>query len=110
MYNIKVKVHKTIYYYLILFGILLFSFSFIPIVYEVVQQKITSNIPYLSLICLIISYLIFILITIIRGYNIHLFFYLVGLIPIIIILFFKSKYDLTNIIVNKKNNIIRINK
>jgi len=106
----NIKVNKTIYYYLILFGILLFSFSFIPIVYEVVQQKITSNIPYISLICLIISYLIFIFITIQRNYNIHLFFYLVGLIPIVIILFFKNKYDSNNIIANKTNNIIKINK
>jgi uncharacterized protein with PQ loop repeat len=92
-----IKVNKTIYYYFILFAILLFSFSFIPIVYEVIQQKITSNIPYVSLICLIISYLIFIFITIQRNYFVHLFFYIIGLICLLIILFLKAKYDKNNI-------------
>ena len=93
----SIKINKTIYYYLILFAIFLFSFSFIPILYEIIQQKITSNIPYISLIFLIISYLIFIFITIQREYYIHLFFYLIGIISIITILFLKKSYDKNNI-------------
>ena len=93
----NIKINKTIYYYFILFAIFLFSFSFIPLVYEIIQQKITSNIPYISLIPLIISYLIFIFITLQREYYTHLFFYLIGLICSIIILFLKKSYDYNNI-------------
>jgi len=98
----NIKINKTVYYYFILFAIFLFSFSFIPIVYEVIQQKITSNIPYISLISLIVSYLIFIFITIQREYYTHLFFYLIGLICCITILFLKRGYDQNNITLNVK--------
>jgi uncharacterized membrane protein len=103
----NIKVNKTIYYYFILFAIFLFSFSFIPIVYEIIQQKITSNIPYISLIPLILSYLIFIFITLQREYYTHLFFYLIGLICTMIILFLKKGYDQNNIMLKvreEKNN------
>lgn len=78
---------------LILFAIFLFSFSFIPIVFEIIQQKITINIPYISLICILISFLIYLYISISRQYYTHMFFYLVGLISISIIIFLKRKYD-----------------
>jgi uncharacterized protein with PQ loop repeat len=71
-------VNKTIYYYLILFAIFLLTFSFVPIVFEIINQKITSNIPYVSLIFMIISFLIFLFITIDRKYYIHIFFYMIS--------------------------------
>ena len=86
-------VNKTIYYYLILFATFLFSFSFIPIVYEVIEQKITSNIPYVSLICMIIAFMIYLFITIQRKYYFHIFFYLIALICISILLFLKRTYS-----------------
>jgi uncharacterized protein with PQ loop repeat len=88
-----VNIDKSIYYYLILCATFLFSFAFIPIVFEVIQQKITLNIPYLSLICLFISFIIFLFVAISRQYYIHIFVYLVGLISISIILFLKKSYD-----------------
>jgi len=94
-------VNKTIYYYLILFAIFLLTFSFVPIVFEIINQKITSNIPYISLIFMIISFLIFLFITINRGYYIHIFFYLISLISISIILFLKKNYDKNNMVVKK---------
>ena len=96
-------IDKSIYYYLILFATFLFSFSFIPLVFEIIQQKITLNIPYVSLICMFLSFLIYLFITINRKYYIHLFFYLVGLISISIIIFLKRKYD------NKKDENNKIN-
>lgn len=93
---------KTVYYYVILFATFLFSFSFIPILFEIIQQRITSNIPYISLICMIISFLIYLFIAIDRKYYIHLFFYLIGLICVSIILFLKKKYDKNNIIITKR--------
>ena len=90
---------NNIYYYMILFAIFLSSFSLIPIVVEIIQQRLTINIPYISLICMFISFIIYIFISINRHYYTHLFFYLVGLICVSIIIFFKFKYD------KNKNNI-----
>ena len=83
----------SIYYYLIMFATLLFIFSFIPMVFEILQQKITSNIPYISLFSLLISLLIFLFITIIKEYYIHSIFYSIGLLSVIILLFLKKSYD-----------------
>lgn len=90
-------IDKTIYYYLILFAIFLFSFSLIPLVFEVLNQKLTSNIPYVTLIFILISFLIYLFIAINRKYYIHILFYLIGLICTSILLFLKRKYDINNI-------------
>ena len=95
---IMIIINKTFYYYLILFSIFLISFSFIPLTFEILQQKLTSNIPYSTLICLIIAFLIFLFISINRQYYIHIFFYLVGLICISIILYLKTLYNNNNIL------------
>lgn len=101
-------VDKTIYYYLILFATFLFTISFIPILFEIIQQKITSNIPYISIICMMISFLIYLFITISRQYYFHLFFYSIGLISVTIIFLLKRKYDNNNITIQKSiTNIIK---
>ena len=92
---------KSYYYYLIIFATIIFIFALIPIIFEIIQQKITSNIPYISLIMIIIGLLIFMFISISKGYYIHLFFYTIGFICISIILFFKKSFDKNNIIINK---------
>jgi uncharacterized protein with PQ loop repeat len=90
------EVNKNIYYYLILFATFIFSFSFIPIVFEVIQQKITSNIPYISLIGFFISYLIYLFISIDRKYYFHILLYIIGLLCISIILFIKREHNKLN--------------
>jgi uncharacterized protein with PQ loop repeat len=99
----------SIYYYLIMFATLLFTFSFIPMVFEILQQKITSNIPYISLFSLLISLLIFLFIGIIKEYYIHSIFYSIGLLSVIILCFLKKSYDSKSIkvLVNEeKQNLI----
>ena len=99
----------SIYYYLIMFATLLFTFSFVPMVFEILQQKITSNIPYISLFSLLISLLIFLFIAIIKSYYIHSIFYSIGLLSVIIICFLKKSYDSKSIkvLVNEeKQNLI----
>jgi hypothetical protein len=91
-------VNKTIYYYLILFAIFLTSFSFIPIIFEVIQQKLISNIPYISIILILLTFLIYTFIAIVKKYYIHLFFYLIGLISISILLYLKIIYNDNNTI------------
>ena len=83
----------SIYYYLIMFATLLFTFSFIPMVFEILQQKITSNIPYISLFSLLIALLVFLFIAIIKSYYIHSIFYSIGLLSVIIVCFLKKSYD-----------------
>ena len=99
----------SIYYYLIMFATLLFTFSFVPMVFEILQQKITSNIPYISLFSLLISLLIFLFIAIIKSYYIHSIFYSIGLLSVIIMCFLKKSYDSKSIkvLVNEeKQNLI----
>ena len=98
----------SIYYYLIMFATLLFTFSFVPMVFEILQQKITSNIPYISLFSLLIALLIFLFISIIKSYYIHSIFYSIGLLSVIIICFLKSSYDSKSIkvLVNEEKQIL----
>ena len=86
-------VNRTIYYYLILFAIFLINFSLIPIVFQIIQERLTSNIPYISLICMMIANLIYLFIVVERQYYAHIFFYFVGLISLSIIIFLKRQYD-----------------
>ena len=88
-----VFVDKTIYYYLILFSTFLFTFAFIPLVFEIIQQKITSNIPYITLYCFLLAFLIYLYIAIDRQYLFHMFFYIVGIFSIIIIIFIKNNHQ-----------------
>jgi hypothetical protein len=89
-------INTSIYYYLIMFSTLLFVYSFIPIVFEILQKKITFNIPYISLFSLLISFLILLFIGLIKEYYIHSIFYCIGLLSIIIIMFLKKTYDNNN--------------
>jgi len=95
-------VDKTIYYYLILFAIFLFAFSFIPLVFQIIQDKITSNIPYITLICMFLSFTIYLFVTISRRYYIHIFFYLISLICVSIIIFLKASHIPQRSLVNNK--------
>ena len=98
-------IDKTIYYYLILFAIFLFAFSLIPIVFEIIQQKITSNIPYISLISMFLSFIIYLFVTISKQYYIHIFFYLICLICVSIIIFYKRKYDKKKYVISNSIDI-----
>lgn len=97
-------ISENIYKYLILFATFLLPFSFIPLVFEITQQKITSNIPYATLISLMIVFLIYIFHSLNKRDYIHLFFYVIALICISLILFLKRKYDNNNITIEKTVN------
>ena len=93
---------KDIIYYLVLAANFLFNFAFIPLLFEILQQKTTSNIPYVSLICFLISQLLFLFVVFYKDYYFHIFLYLVGFICIVSILFLKKFYDNKNIHVIQK--------
>lgn len=94
-------VNKSLYYYLILFSTFLFTFSLIPILFQIIQLKLTINIPYISLIFFIIGFLVYLYIAITREYYIHIFFYMIGLLSVSLILFLKTIYDKNNVEINK---------
>jgi uncharacterized protein with PQ loop repeat len=89
-------IKKTIYYYILVFASILVSFSFIPLIFEIIQQKITSNIPYFSLYLLLIAYIIYCFVCIIKQYYFHLFIYTVGLLSVSLLIYLKMKYDNNN--------------
>jgi uncharacterized protein with PQ loop repeat len=89
-------VDKSVYYYLIMFATFLICFAFVPLIFEILQEKITSNIPYATLICFTLALLIYLFITISREYFIHSILYSIALACSIIILFLKRKYDKNN--------------
>jgi uncharacterized protein with PQ loop repeat len=93
-------VDKTIYYYLILFAILLLTFSFIPLVFQIIQDRITSNIPYTTLICMFLSFTIYLFITISRKYYFHIFFYFICLVCISILIYLKASHVPSRIVEN----------
>ena len=96
------NVNKTTIYYIIVASIFLINFSYIPLLLEILQQKNTSNIPYITLIGILISQLLLLFIVCYRAYYYHIFIYLVGFICICTILFLKPSYDKNNIqVVNK---------
>ena len=83
---IKEKILKEEYFYkLIVFATIISISSLVPILYEIIQQKITSNIPYISLIFISIAFLIFMYISLLKGYYLHLFFYSFGLLCTLLI-------------------------
>jgi len=101
-------------YYLILISNFLFSIAFIPMIYEVLNTKITINIPYLTLIPLFIAFLFLLFVSVVKKYWIHVFIYFIGLFSISIILFLKKDFDaisgkekITDVIKNKIKNKIK---
>lgn len=106
------EVNKTTIYYLIVASIFLMNFSFIPLLLEVLQQRNLTNIPYITLICMLLSQILLLFIVFYRSYYYHIFIYLIGFICISTLLFLKPIYDNKNIQVIKRNvyNVIEENK
>ena len=93
---------KTLYYTLLLFSNFLIVFSMIPLVYETSLLKMTLNIPFFTLVCLGVAFIIFTFISFIRGYWVHMFIYIIAIICVIILFINKQKYDGKNIILKKE--------
>lgn len=96
------NIDKTLFYYLILGATFLMNFAFVPLLFEVMQQKTTSNIPYLTLICFLIAQLLFLFVVFYRNYYFHIFIYLIGFVCVSSLLFLKHFMDNKNIHVIKK--------
>jgi uncharacterized protein with PQ loop repeat len=79
------------FYYYILFAILLNTIGFIGLFNQVLTTKDVNSLPYFSLIAFTVSILIFLYISFIRKYPIHLIFYIVTLISLIGILLIKRQ-------------------
>lgn len=73
------------YYYLIMISILLFTFGFIPIMIDGIK------LPLISLIAFLLSFLIYLFISILKKYYVHSVFYIIGLLAIITLIFMSQK-------------------
>ncbi len=88
----------------ILFANFLFCAALIPLIFEVIQQKYTSNIPYLSISFLLIAYIILFIISVMRKYLMHCVIYFIGIVCALIVLSLKSNYDKNKVFVQKTMN------
>lgn len=84
---------KTTSYYVLFLANLLIVFSLIPIVYQTTVLRMTANIPYFSLICLGIAFLIFCSVTFDKNYWIHFLMYTIGLLCVIVLAVNKTQFD-----------------
>ncbi len=100
-------VERNWIYYTILLSTFLITFSFVPLTYEIVMSKMTRNIPYISIFGFFVSFVLVLLIAIMRGYYIHVFLYLVVIISLIIIVMNKLKYDDKDVSIEKTIEEIR---
>ena len=92
----------SFYYYILLFATFLITFSFVPLLFEIVKTKIAINIPYSSLLLALFSLSIFMFVSLSKKYYFHLLFYLIGFISLFIVIFLKKSYDkkIQNILMN----------
>ncbi len=97
---------KTLYYSMLLFANFLICFSVIPLVYETTMLKMTINIPFFSLVCLGVAFIIFMTVSVLRKYWIHVFIYTIAFISVIILFMNKIQYDKNNM--NIKKEIIEL--
>lgn len=97
------SVDKTTVYYLIVTATFLLNIAFIPLLLEVLQHRNMSNIPYLTLVCILLSQILFLFVVLFRSYYYHVFIYLIGFICISALLFLKPMYDDKNTHVINKN-------
>ncbi len=88
---------KTTSYYVLFLANLLIVFSLIPIVYQTTVLRMTANIPYFSLACLGIAFLIFCSVTFDKNYWIHFLMYTIGLLSVIVLAVNKTQFDKNNI-------------
>jgi uncharacterized protein with PQ loop repeat len=95
--------NHSFYYYILLFATFILTFSFVPLLFEIIKTKITINIPYSSLLLALLSLTIFMFVSISKKYYFHLLFYIIGFISLFIIAFFKKTYDkkIQNILMNQ---------
>ena len=97
------SVDKTTVYYLIVTATFLLNIAFIPLLFEVLQHRNMSNIPYLTLGCILAAQALFLCVVLLRSYYYHVFIYLIGFICVSALLFLKSGMDNQNTQVINKN-------
>ncbi len=97
---------KTLYYSMLLFANFLICFSVIPLVYETTMLKMTINIPFFSLVCLGVAFIIFMAVSVLRKYWVHVFIYTIAFVGVIILFMNKIQYDKNNL--NIKKEIIEL--
>tara|TARA_Y200000002_G_scaffold370788_2_gene366713 strand:- start:277 stop:603 length:327 start_codon:yes stop_codon:yes gene_type:complete len=97
------SVDKTTMYYIIVAATFLLNFAYVPLLLEVLQQRNLNNIPYLTIILILISQILLLFVVFYRSYYYHVFIYLVGFVCVAALLFLKPIYQDKNTQVINKN-------
>ena len=95
-------INKTVFYYIILFSNFMLNFALIPLLFEVNQQRYTGNIPYFTILLILISQILLLFVVIYKGYYFHIFIYAVGMICSSLLLFLKRYYD------NRESDVVNV--
>ena len=92
---------KNLSYYILLFSMFILNFSLIPLLFEILEQRLTSNIPYITLISFWLVLVIYLFRAILKEYYIYSLFLMVGIITLSIIIYLKTIYDKNNTFINE---------
>ena len=91
--NNKTERSNLVYYYSVMIGLFLWVFSYIPLAANVIKNRRTNNLPYITYFLSLIASMIFILICVSKRYYIHFILFLILLLCNIVILYYKTKYN-----------------
>lgn len=90
----KLNENHNVFYYLIMFSTMLYCFSYVPIVTNLLDdKKLTALFPYSTLLLTLLSSFIMLSISLFKKFFVHFIYFLVLFISASIILFYKLKYE-----------------
>ena len=90
----KLNPNHNVFYYLIMFSTMLYCFSYVPIVTNLLNdKKLTALFPYSTLLLTLLSSFIMLSISLFKKFFVHFIYFLVLFISLSIILFYKLKYE-----------------
>ncbi len=81
------------YYYMIIYAILLNTLGFLGIFHNIFQSGSASTLSYFSLVAFTLSILIFLYISFVRKYPIHLVLYIITLVALLGSIFLKRNAE-----------------
>ena len=90
----KLNENHNIFYYLIMFSTMLYCFSYVPVVTNLLDdKKLTALFPYSTLLLTLLSCFIMLSISLFKKFFVHFIYFLVLFISVSIVLFYKLKYE-----------------
>ena len=89
----NIKQNDDWFYHTILATIIFKSISFIPVLHDMMNNRTSENVPYLTMFINLFATLTLIVVALIRGYYIQLIFFIIFFITILTIIILKYRFD-----------------